>query len=449
MSPASNAEAGPSNPVIIEIDEDENLDEQTKAAIENERINEEYKIWKKNTPFLYDLVLTHALTWPSLTCQWLPDMETPPDANYTKHRLILGTHTSRTAQDYLMIAEVILPKPTPDDGDPLADYDQQRGEIGSYDADTQARIKIVQRINHPHEINRARYMPQNANLIATKTVSGDVLVFDRTKHSSEPAPDGQCKPDIRLKGQRKEGYGLSWSTLKTGHILSSSDDTTVAYWDVNAFSKQKGTIEPLRQYRGHSSVVEDVDWHASDENMFASVGDDKKLMIWDTRSDNYNKASQEVEGHTSEINSVAWNRAVSTLLLTGSSDNTIGLWDIRRLDQKVHSFEAHQDEVLQLAWSPHDPTVFASSSTDRRVNIWDVAKIGEEQIPDDAEDGPPELIFVHGGHTNRPTDISWCPSESKRFHLATCAEDNIIMAWQPSRNIYAGEEVAIRPEELE
>jgi histone-binding protein RBBP4 len=103
-------------------------------------------------------------------------------------------------------------------------------EIGSYDADTQARIKIVQRINHPHEINRARYMPQNANLIATKTVSGDVLVFDRTKHSSEPAPDGQCKPDIRLKGQRKEGYGLSWSTLKTGHILSSSDDTTVAYW---------------------------------------------------------------------------------------------------------------------------------------------------------------------------------------------------------------------------
>ena len=35
-------------------------------------INEEYKIWKKNTPFLYDLVITKALEWPSLTCQWLP-----------------------------------------------------------------------------------------------------------------------------------------------------------------------------------------------------------------------------------------------------------------------------------------------------------------------------------------------------------------------------------------
>ena len=37
-------------------------------------INEEYKIWKKKTPFLYDLVMTHALEWPSLTAQWLPDV---------------------------------------------------------------------------------------------------------------------------------------------------------------------------------------------------------------------------------------------------------------------------------------------------------------------------------------------------------------------------------------
>ena len=43
-------------------------------AAEERIINEEYKIWKKNTPFLYDLVMTHALEWPSLTAQWLPDV---------------------------------------------------------------------------------------------------------------------------------------------------------------------------------------------------------------------------------------------------------------------------------------------------------------------------------------------------------------------------------------
>jgi hypothetical protein len=43
---------------------------------EDKVINEEYKIWKKNTPFLYDLVMTHALEWPSLTVQWLPEVTT-------------------------------------------------------------------------------------------------------------------------------------------------------------------------------------------------------------------------------------------------------------------------------------------------------------------------------------------------------------------------------------
>ena len=48
--------------------------EQFDEAVEERGINEEYKIWKKNTPFLYDLVMTHALEWPSLTAQWLPDV---------------------------------------------------------------------------------------------------------------------------------------------------------------------------------------------------------------------------------------------------------------------------------------------------------------------------------------------------------------------------------------
>jgi histone-binding protein RBBP4 len=51
-------------------------DLEPKTEEENEKlINEEYKMWKKNSPFLYDLVVTHALEWPSLTCQWFPDVE--------------------------------------------------------------------------------------------------------------------------------------------------------------------------------------------------------------------------------------------------------------------------------------------------------------------------------------------------------------------------------------
>jgi hypothetical protein len=32
--------------------------------VDEKLINEEYKIWKKNAPYLYDMIITHALDWP-------------------------------------------------------------------------------------------------------------------------------------------------------------------------------------------------------------------------------------------------------------------------------------------------------------------------------------------------------------------------------------------------
>lgn len=54
-------------------------DEETAFddAVEERAVNKEYKIWKKNIPFFYDLVITY-LKWPSLTA-WLPPHITRPE----------------------------------------------------------------------------------------------------------------------------------------------------------------------------------------------------------------------------------------------------------------------------------------------------------------------------------------------------------------------------------
>jgi len=75
------------------------------TELEGKVIHEEYKTWKKNASFLYDLAITHALEWPSLTTQWLPRSFCSDDT----HKFILGTHTSNGEQNYLMVASVHIP----------------------------------------------------------------------------------------------------------------------------------------------------------------------------------------------------------------------------------------------------------------------------------------------------------------------------------------------------
>ena len=144
------------------------------------------------------------------------------------------------------------------------------------------------------------------------------------------------------------------------------------------------------------------------------------------------------------------------------------LHDIKKLGKPLHTFEAHTDEVLHLAWSPHSPTIFASASSDRRINVWDLAQIGVEQTPDDQEDGPPELMFIHGGaqppkpprvshtltrallgHTARPSDFCWAPGVGEHWTAVSTSEDNVVMVWQPTMHVWAGEEVHVEEKQLE
>lgn len=63
---------GPTANQLIAVTEE---DQQNEEQMQEKIINEEYKTWKKNAPFLYDLMLSTALDWPTLTTQWFPDKQ--------------------------------------------------------------------------------------------------------------------------------------------------------------------------------------------------------------------------------------------------------------------------------------------------------------------------------------------------------------------------------------
>jgi histone-binding protein RBBP4 len=257
-----------------------------------------------------------------------------------------------------------------------------------------------------------------------------VFVFDYSKHNSNPV-DTICRPQHRCLGHTAQGYGLNWSPLTTGRLLSGSDDSTVCMWDLAEAGLE---VQALQIKRGHTDVVEDVSWSAQHAHLFASVGDDRQLLIWDAREASDNSPSKRVaNAHSDDINCVSFNPFNEFLLATGSTDTTVALWDLRNMQQKVHSFEGHKGGIYQLDWAPFSETVLASCSSDRRVHIWDLSRIGEEQSPEDAEDGPPELLFIHGGHTAKVSDFHWNKNED--WVAASVSEDNVLQIWQLVRTI--------------
>lgn len=53
------------------------------------------------------------------------------------------------------------------------------------------------------------------------------------------------------------------------------------------------------------------------------------------------------------------------------------------------------------------------------------------------------------GHTARPTDFCWAPGEGESWSACSTAEDNIVMVWQPTMRVWAGDDVKVDEKELE
>ncbi|KAI4342413.1 hypothetical protein MLD38_027045 [Melastoma candidum] len=355
--------------------------------------DEEFRVWKKNTPVLYDLVISHPLEWPSLTVHWSP---------LSPHTLLLGTHTSNGSPNFLILADVSFPPTHP------------------------PKVEIKHMLPADGEVNRARFMPQNPSVIGAKTNGCDVYVFDSSKPSTS-----DFDPHLRLRGHRDEGYGLSWSLLREGYLLSASHDRCICLWDILAIPQDTSVLDAMHVFEGHSSAIGDVSWHPKNDSLFGSVGDDCLLMIWDSRT---YKPEQRIKAHEKEVNGLSFNLYTEWIVATASSDATIGLFDLRKLTLPLHVLSGHDGEVLQVDWDPNHEAVLASSSDDRRVIVWDINRIGDEQQEGDASDGPAELLFSHGGHKARISDFAW--NKSEPWIISSVAEDNSLQVWEMAESIY-------------
>lgn len=220
--------------------------------------------------------------------------------------------------------------------------------------------------------------------------------------------------------------------MKEHFLASGADDNLVCVWD----TRQGGSLDSATVlFSGHSKPVESVAWNSFNADLLISVGDDRKILVWDLRASSPDPVAKKLNAHEGDINAVSWSCHTEFLFATSGADKLVNLWDSRRLETPIYVLEgAHTGEVTNVNWAPFSEHLLASSGVDRRVVLWDLSRIGDELNSEEAADGPPELLFMHSGHTGRVNDFSWNTNEE--WTLASVADDNIMQVWRVAENVW-------------
>ncbi|KAH3678281.1 hypothetical protein WICMUC_001605 [Wickerhamomyces mucosus] len=393
------------------------VEQEEETSPIDSQTQENYRKWKANSIQLYDYLNTVNSIWPSWTVQFFPDRE----INRNKrpiYRLLTGTYTSGQMDEYVQLGNF-----TVKDDIELVDlnkYDHDSQEFNSSDPIV-GKFQNIQKFLHRGEINKLRYLPQNPNLISSINDKGHVHIFDKTKLPSLPVDDFRF--EMSLQYHKDEGFGLNWNNNKEGVLLTSSMDGTTATWDITKFSKSAPVITtPIHAYKTDEKGTNDCQWNPLHDSIFATVGEDNNVKIFDERKQGNELIRSNNKLHSGGINALSFNNHNSFALSTADSDGKLNIWDLRAIASPIFEItSAHQGSISSVKFNPNKPELLATAgSDDSIVNIWNLSREPKDQ-----------LVFKHAGHMLGVNEVAWNPNDYRM--ISSVSNDNTVHIWKPSK----------------
>jgi histone-binding protein RBBP4 len=217
----------------------------------NRLVLEEYKIWKRATPFLYDVIVSHTLEWPVAHAHWLPQRRTDANGIHVQ-RLALASHRS------ILLADARLPcvpidlsdpqfHPSVHDAAAITSVSFSDNDLTATTEGALGKLEIVQRIDAPAPVRCVRANPNAPWLLAARLADGgDSLIYDSSAlpprpplialSSKPPASSASTSstPLLRLRGHDLAGGALSWSPCRANTLASVGADGRICIFDVSA-----------------------------------------------------------------------------------------------------------------------------------------------------------------------------------------------------------------------
>ncbi|KAJ1932398.1 WD40 repeat-like protein, partial [Linderina macrospora] len=209
-----------------------------------------------------------------------------------------------------------------------------------------------------------------------------------------------------IDGHSKPINACSMKQSRPMRAVTCSDDGTCVFFHGPPFKFEK-------TLKGHSGFVNDVRYAPGDA-LFASVGSDKKIFLYDGKTGDLVRqvAADCQDPHTGSIYAVAWSPDAK-LLVTSSGDRTCKFWDVEA-DKLVHTVRIGQGS--------------ASPDHQQVGNIWAGSHIISLSLSGDVnvlslESAEPTRIVT--GHQKAITGAALTPSRL----LYTGSYDGKVCAW--------------------
>eukprot|EP00172_Hildenbrandia_rubra_P004624 Plantae.Rhodophyta-Hildenbrandia_rubra.ctg9713.p1 GENE.Plantae.Rhodophyta-Hildenbrandia_rubra.ctg9713~~Plantae.Rhodophyta-Hildenbrandia_rubra.ctg9713.p1 ORF type:complete len:336 (-),score=59.05 Plantae.Rhodophyta-Hildenbrandia_rubra.ctg9713:401-1408(-) len=270
-------------------------------------------------------------------------------------------------------------------------WSRQRGRpfrlaIGSFIEEYSNTVEILEKqdngelfrsayLDHPYPPTKIAWAPSSH---PTSENQGDILATTGDFLRIWEYKDGKVTNKCLLNNSQDSEFcapltSFDWNEVDTSLVATSSIDTTCTVWNIE-------TQQAKTQLIAHDKEVFDLAFALQSADIFATVGNDASVRLFDLRTLEHSTILYEAPDSVPLLR-LRWNLTDPNYMATiGMDSSSVIVLDIRVPSVPVVTLEHQRNgrtgiNVNSLSWAPHSSAHIATAGDNCQALIWDISSM--------------------------------------------------------------------------
>jgi histone-binding protein RBBP4 len=209
----------------------------------------------------------------------------------------------------------------------------------------------------------------NSNYLLSGSYDGSVCLWDIESKNSEP----YYVPIKTFNEHKTECEDVCFNKKQMYIFGTCGDDKYIKIMD---YREGKPVISVL----GHDAEINSIDFNPQNEFLYVTGSADKSASLWDLRRPDLKIHS--FNHHKGAILNVKWNNIRSNIFASSGEDNKILIWDLTQIGEKndnddipsemIFEHGGHLDKINDFDWNQNEDMMCASVDDMNNLQIWEI-----------------------------------------------------------------------------